>query len=137
MQNSTGLQCLTWETKKKHKYLHQINSFREFLKNIKADTPQATLFKKCLFMAYTSLMCMWERILNWENNGFILEREHGFTWSEVIKELALMRGASHLTLMGSYKCQEYQNLKTNKGTAVKGSPRKEILFGQREYLLQQ
>lgn len=27
--------------------------------------------------------------------------------------------------MGSNKYQEYQNLKTNKGTAVKGSPRKE------------
>lgn len=57
---------------------------------------------------------------------FILEREeHGFTWPEAIKELALIRGASHLTQTGSTKYQEYKNLKTNKGTAVKGSPRKE------------
>lgn len=66
---------------------------------------------------------------------FILEREeHGFTWPEAIKELALIRGASHLAQTGSNKYQEYKNLKTNKGTAVKGSPGKRVLFGQRVFI---
>lgn len=56
---------------------------------------------------------------------FILERRTWLHWPKVIKELALIRGASHLTPTGSNKYQEYQNLKTYKGTAVKGSPRKE------------
>lgn len=83
--------------KKKNKYLYQRNSFRAFLKNIKAKTPQAILLKSAFWEKdYLPLHLCVCGALNWQDNGsrilhfskcllFTLGREErGFTWPQVV-----------------------------------------------------